>query len=206
MDSLLNIFSYLKRLLQAADLVPDLVSARGIFCCIALLASVLAVLIAIVSFFSDFFGDADAGGDTPDGETGPFSVRAVIAFLLGLGWGGFISVQNGLSTGMAIFVGLFIGAVLAVLITGIMRIMYGLRVDGTLRYEELVGKRGTVYVSIPPHGEPGGQVQIPHPSQFITMSAVQFGDDPLPAQTTIVVTEANSSLLTVEPLKPSPTK
>ncbi len=201
-----NIFDYVKGLLDAAELMPGFTSARGIFCCIAWLASLLAIIIVVVSFVSDFDSGVDSGGDTPDGETGPFSLRVVIGFLLGLGWGGYISVQNGLSTGGAIAVGLLVGVALAAVIAGIIRIMYGLKSDGTLRYEDLVGRQGTVYVSIPPHGEPGGQVQIPHPSQYVTMSAIQHGDVPLPAQTAVVVTQANPTHLTVEPLKSSATK
>ena len=59
---------------------------------------------------------------------------------------------------------------------------------------------GTVYVSIPPHGEPGGQVQVAHPSQMITMPAVQEGDVPLPAMTRIEVVSATTYQLLVRPV------
>ena len=204
MDTFLKIVEQLMGFLRAADLMPDFVSARGIFCFIAWLSTLLDIISLILSLFADFDGgsDADVSGDTPDGDTGPFSLRAVIGFLLGLGWGGYISMQNGLSVVMSIIVGLLLGGFLFVIIAAIMRFIYSMKSDGTLRYEELVGLRGTVYITIPPNGEPGGQVQVPHPSQLVTMAAIQTGSTPLPAQTSIVVTQATSSLLTVQAANP----
>ena len=53
--------------------------------------------------------------------------------------------------------------------------IYGLRSDGNISPESLVGLSGTVYVTIPPAGETGGQVQVAHPNQLITIAAVQQG-------------------------------
>ncbi len=205
MDTFLNIIGQLMNFLRAADLLPDFVSARGVFCFIAWLATFLALISLIISFFANFDngGDADVPGDSPDGDTGAFSLRAIVGFLLGLGWGGYIAMQNGFSVLVSTFAGLLLGAVLFIIIVTMMRFIYSLKSDGTLRYEELVGLHGTVYVTIPPHGEPGGQVQVAHPSQLVTMPAVQTGSTPLPSQSSIVVTHATSSLLTVQATDPS---
>lgn len=205
MDTLLGILDQVMNFLRAADLLPDFVSARGIFCFIAWLSTLLAVISLVLSLFADFDGgtDADAAGALPDGDTGPFSLRALIGFLIGLGWGGYIAMQNGLSVIMSIIIGLLLGALLFAVIAAMMRLIYSMKSDGTLRYEELVGLRGTVYLTIPPNGEPGGQVQVPHPSQLVTMAAIQTGSVPLPAQTPIVVTHATSSLLTVQAVDPT---
>ncbi len=153
----------------------------------------------------DFGGDADVdvASDTPDGATGAVSVRAVVGFLLGLGWGGYIAVQMGLGVLSAILVGLGLGLFLFFIIAGLMRLIYSLKSDGSLNYAELVGATGSVYVTIPPHGEPGGQVQVSHPSRLVTMEAIQFGDVPLPAQTRIIVVQASTTCLTVRPLNSS---
>ena len=83
-----------------------------------------------------------------------------------------------------------------------MRFIYSLKSDGSLNYATLVGMTGTVYVTIPPRGEPGGQVQVAHPSQMITMAAVQEGDEPLPAMTRIEVVSATTYQLVVRPISP----
>lgn len=201
MEILWNILGGLKTLLKAAELLPDFSSPRGIFCSIAWLATLLTMLMGAISFFFDA-GDADAdvdGGDV-DGDTGVFSVRAVLGFLLGFGWGGYVAIQFGGSVPMAILVGLVVGVLMFLIVAGMMRLIYSLKSDGSLNYESLVGRTGTVYVTIPPRGEPGGQVQVSHPSQLITMAAVQEGDTPLPPQSRVEVVAATTYQLTVRPV------
>lgn len=182
------------------ELMPGFDSPRALFCTIAWVATVLAALMFVVSFFTDFDGggDADAPGDGSD--AGMFSFRAVLGFFLGLGWGGYLSLQNGSSVAMACAVGFGVGLVMFLLVAAIIRMIYGLRSDGNITPASLVGMNGTVYVTIPPRGEQGGQVQVAHPNQLLTIAAVQEGDTPLPAQTPITVVAAAAGRVTVRPL------
>ena len=199
METLVTAYEWITGLLDAASLLPNFNSPLGIFCAIAWVGTLLSAIMFGVSFIADFGGsDLDAG--SVDGDTGSFSVQAVMGFILGFGWGGYLAVLGGGGTGLGIFVGLLVGVVMFFLIAGIMKAIYSLKSDGSLKYESLVGMTGTVYVTIPPHGEPGGQVQVSHPSQLITMAAVQEGDTPLPAQTRIEVVAATTYQLTVRPL------
>ena len=203
MDTIYQLLQGLVSLLRAADLLPDFVSARGVFCAIAWFATILSLITLVLGIFLDFAGDGDAdiSGASVDGDTGSFSVRAVIGFMLGLGWGGYVAVQCGFSTLPSIVIGLILGAIMFFIVAGVMRLIYSLKTDGSLDYASLVGKTGIVYITIPPHGEPGGQVQVSHPSQLITMAAVQHGETPLPPQTRIVVEEATTYQLTVRALQ-----
>lgn len=202
METVTSILNWLGALLKAAQLMPDFDSARGIFCAIAWVASLLSIGLFLLSLFADV-ADGDADGmdaSAADGDTGLFSIRALIGFLLGFGWGGYIAVINGSSIGMGIAVGLLVGFLMFFLVAGIMRFIYSLKSDGTLDYGSLVGCIGTVYVTIPPNGEPGGQVQVSHPGQLLTMPAIQEGSEPLPAQTRIQVVQASTFQLVVKPL------
>lgn len=206
MDTIYNIFHSLASLLQAANLMPDFTSARGIFCAIAWIASLLSIISLVISLFADIGGDGDidaAGGHSIDGDSGIFSLRAAVGFLLGLGWGGYIATQCGYGTGASLFIGIVLGTIMFFIVAGIMRLIYGLKSDGSLDYNSLIGRHGIVYVTLPPHGEPGGQVQVSHPNQLITMPAVQMGDTPLPAQTRIEVIEASTLQLTVRAITPN---
>ena len=199
METLVTAYEWITGLLDAASLLPNFNSPLGIFRAIAWVGTLLSAIMFGVSFIADFGGsDLDAG--SVDGDTGSFSVQAVMGFILGFGWGGYLAVLGGGGAGLGIFVGLLVGVVMFFLIAGIMKAIYSLKSDGSLKYESLVGMTGTVYVTIPPHGEPGGQVQVSHPSQLITMAAVQDGDTPLPAQTRIEVVAATTYQLTVRPL------
>jgi len=203
MEILWNILGGIRTVLKAAELLPDFSSPRGIFCAIAWVATLLTLLMGCISFFIDVGdGDADVSGGDADGDTGLFSVRAVLGFLLGFGWGGYVAVQSGGSVALSVLVGLVVGALMFLIVAGVMRLIYSLKSDGSLNYNTLVGRTGTVYVTIPPHGEPGGQVQVSHPSQLITISAVQEGDTPLPAQSRVEVVAATTYQVTVRPLTP----
>lgn len=205
MEVITQIFGWLNTTARALNLVPSLDSAAGIFCILVWISTLLALGLFVLSFFADLGGgDADVSGDL-DGDTGHFSVRTIIGFMLGFSWGGFVCIQSGMSTAGSVGVGVLVGLFMFLLIAQLMRFIYGLRSDGSLDYKTLVGMKGTVYVTIPPHGEPGGQVQVAHPSQLVTMQAIQYGDHPLPAQTRIIVTEANTLQLVVRSLdEPAP--
>lgn len=187
--------------LHNANLMPNLHSAEGLFCLLVWVSTLLMLGLLGLSMLGGLFGDASAvDGGAMDGDTGSFSVRTVLGFVLGFSWGGFISIQSGLGLMAALAVGLGAGFLVFYLIAVMMRFIFSLRSDGTLDYTSLKGMQGTVYVTLPPHGEIGGQVQVSHPSQLITMSAIQYGDKPLAAQTRIEVVEASTSLLVVRPL------
>ncbi len=189
--------------LQSADMLPEFSSARGIFCAIAWFSTVISLGLFLISLFADFGAegaDAPAGDAGMDGDVGMFSVRACTGFVLGFGWGGFCASQAGLGAVSAALVGLLVGLVMFFIVAALMKFIYSLRSDGTLDYGTLTGCTGTVYVTVQPRGEPGGQVQVSHPNQLITIAAVQEGDTPLPAQTRVVVTSATSGQVTVKPL------
>ncbi len=201
MECTLAIIESITSALREVDLLPEFDTTRGVFCAIAWIATLLSLGLFVISLFADFGSDADAGGDAgADGETGMFSLRACMGLLLGFGWGGYCASQSGMTAVPASLIGLLVGGVMFFIVAALMKFIYSLRADGTLDHSTLVGYTGTVYISIPPQGEPGGQVQIAHPSQLVTIAAVQEGDKPLPAQTRVVVTAATSGQVTVKPL------
>lgn len=181
--------------------MPGFDSARAIFCTIAWGATLLAALMFVISFFSDFDGGGDVDASAADGsDTGIFSFRAVVGFFLGFGWGGYICQQASDNIWMSCGVGVGVGVLMFLLVAMIIRMIYGLRSDGNISPGSLVGLSGTVYVTIPPAGEPGGQVQVAHPNQLITIAAVQQGASPLPAGARITVIASASGLVTVQPI------
>lgn len=202
MEYLTQVLGWISAILKVADLMPDFNSAKGIFLVIAWIATLLSFASMVLSFFVGL-GDTDVdvpAADSVDGDTGVFSIRAIIGFMMGFGWGGYAAVQSGAGVWGGIGVGLLVGLVIFFAVVVLLRFIYSMKCDGSLDYNSLVGCTGTVYLTIPPHGEPGGQVQVSHPSQLITMAAVQEGDTPLAAQTPIVVVAATTYCLTVRPL------
>ena len=202
MEAISNVWSWILNLLKAANLLPHFDTALGVFCAIAWTATLISIVMFIISAVADIADGADAAdaAGAVDGDIDVFSTRAIIAFILGFGWGGYLTVANGAGVGIGVTVGLLVGIFLFFLVAMLMKFIYGLKSDGSLKYETLVGMTGTVYVTIPPNGEPGGQVQISHPSQLITIAAVQEGATPIPSQAQIEVTQATTYQVTVRPV------
>lgn len=191
--------------LDTADFVPDFGSARGVFCGMAWIATALAMVLTIASLFGGVEADGDGDlssvdSDTGDGDAGIFSLRAIIGFFLGFGWGGFMTAAAGCSALVSSLCAVGAGAVMFFVVAFLIRAIYSLKSEHVFDYASLIGKTGTVYVTLPAKGEPGGQVQV-SAGQLITMAAVQEGDSDLPAQTPVIVTAATPQQLTVKPLR-----
>lgn len=190
--------------LDTADFIPDFGSARGIFCGMAWIATALAMVLTIASLFGGVEADGDGDlssvdSDTGDGDAGIFSLRAIIGFFLGFGWGGFIAAASGCGALVSTLCAVGAGVVMFFIVAFLIRAIYSLKSEHVFDAATLVGKTGTVYVTIPAKGETGGQVQI-SAGQLVTMAAVQEGETPLPAQTPVIVTAATPQQLTVKAL------
>lgn len=183
-ESLLSIFNF------------SFTSAEGIFSYIAITATIFALFITIFAFIFDGDSDADPGAE---GDLGAFSLRSIVGFFLGFGWGGLVSLNHGASLAIAVIIALLAGTVMFMAIVLIMKLIYSLRSDGTLKYDTLVGMNGIVYVTIPPNNATGGQVKVAHPSQLFYLPAVQNGDTPLPVNTPVTIVSVTSGILTVAP-------
>ncbi len=168
----------------------------GILGIIAVCVTAIAALVMVLSFIGggDFDGDAGLAG----AEGGLFSLRAIIGFLLGLSWGAFVARTMGVHLIWSLVIGAALGMATFFVIALTMRMLFRLHTDGTFQYESLAGMDATVYLTIPPRGEAGGQVQVSHPNQFITIAAVQEGETPLAAHSRVTILRANSTQVVVK--------
>lgn len=179
-------------------------TAEGIYSYIAIIFTVIAVIVMLLSLVFDGGGHDVGGGDistdhdVSDGGS-MLSVRSVLGFFMGFGWGGLVAVELGVGPLGAAGTAVIVGGFMFLLIALIMRFIYSLRSDGTLNYNTLVNLPGIVYVTVPPDKKPGGQVRVAHPGQLLYLPAVQAGDSPLPADTPVIITEVNAGVLTVKP-------
>jgi hypothetical protein len=101
-------------------------------------------------------GELDVG----EGEAGFLSLRAVAGFLLGFGWIGAISLENGFGLLAAVVFGSLSGGALMGAVTLVMLALHRMRTSGTLNYENAVGAVGTVYLPIPPLQQGAGKVEV----------------------------------------------
>lgn len=105
----------------------------------------------------DMAHDGDLGHDHGEGP-GPISVRTILAFIGGWGWGGLIGL-DGLKWGLlSIPFGSIIGLVLAVLVFQFMRVLYAQEATSTISASQMAGQSGVVLTTIPKGGV--GEVRV----------------------------------------------
>lgn len=127
----------------------------------------------------DFDTDVDASaGDTLDvgGALQLFSVRNIINFLLGLGWGGICLssfIGNRLLLALA---AILTGVVFVVVFFFVLKKMRRLESNGAFRIADSVGQVCDVYLRIPAQRGGQGKVQVSFSGSVQEIAAVTDGD------------------------------
>lgn len=177
--------------------------AEQVFYGIGLIAGFFALILAVLAFVGLEHHDAvDAVNlDTHHGGSGIFSVKPLTGFFLGFGWTGSLALQAGCSLSKSILLALVAGTVIMGVIVAMVRFIYSMRSDGTMRPAEAVGATGTVYVSLRPSRATGGQVIVNFSGRQETFSALNTSDRQIPSGEKVKVLQViDSRTLLVEPL------
>jgi membrane protein implicated in regulation of membrane protease activity len=175
-----------------------------VFWCIALFASFFQIIMFAGAIFGaghDF--DHDVSHDSSTGAEGAqiLSIRTLIAGAVGFGWAGVLANQSGMSDLASMGFALVVGVVFMYLVFYMMRLLFSMRDDGTLNYQNAVGLTGRVYVTIPAKRTGAGQIEIMFQGRLVTAAAQTDGASSLPPQASIRVTAAQSdNTLIVEPV------
>lgn len=139
----------------------------------------------------DFDTDVDASaGDTLDvgGALQLFSVRNIINFLLGLGWGGICLnsfIENRLLLALA---AILTGVAFVVVFFFVLKKMRGLESNGAFRIADCVDQVCDVYLRIPAHRGGQGKVQVSFGGSVQEIAAVT-DDDAIPSGSKVRVME-----------------
>lgn len=133
---------------------------------IALPASLIFIIQTIMTFVGGDAGDGlevdfdgDLGGDHDLGFQ-LFSLRNLVNFLLGFGWGGisfFTTIDN---SGLLITVAFIIGLVFLFAFFLVIRQVQKLAEDNSFNIKETVGKTAEVYLTIPENKSGKGKILI----------------------------------------------
>lgn len=161
----------------------------------------------------DLGGDVDAGGDIDvDGDiadvahhdtswlAGVLSFRTLVAALTFFGLAGWAAWGAGLSVSMQVVIALAAGAGAMYGVYYMMRTIYSLKSEGTVRVGHTVGRHGTVYLRVPAHESGTGKVQLSVQKRTMEYLAMTPGDE-LPTGTKVkVVRVITSNTVEVEPV------
>lgn len=136
-------------------------------------------------------GDAGTDGHHSTEAFNLLSVQSVTAFLMGFGWVGLgARLSLGWEFGASALLGAAGGVAMVWLLAWMFRTMYALQSSGNVNIADAVGREGSVYVSIPAHGQGRGQVRVVIGDRARTYNAVSLGDS-IPSQARVRVTRVN---------------
>lgn len=187
-----------------------------VFWSIALATSVLLALQLLLMLFGIGDGDGDVdgdlGGDAADvdghldadghGDAGlhVVSMRTIVAFFTGFGWGGVAALESGLGVLVATLCALAAGSAFMLGVFGLMRALYSMRASGTVDYRNAIGAIGTVYLPIPAAMAGPGRVEILVQGRLRVVEAFTRTDRVLPNRSRVrVVDLADANTLIVVP-------
>lgn len=184
----------------------SLTTALQVFYAIAFFTTAIMVLQLLAAILGLGDVDVDAGFDhadgVGDGGTHLLSVRTVIAFFTGFGWGGLVALRQGLSLPAAILVAVATGGALMMTVFLLMRGLYSLRYSGTLDYRNAVGNVGNAYVSVPGAMAGPGQVEVLVQGRLAVVKAFTRAPETIPTRAPVrVVDVLDQQTLIVEPLE-----
>ncbi len=186
------------------DAWAALPAAQQVFFSIGGLAGVVSLVLAVMSAVGLEHHDVV---DLPDsigwdaGGGGIFSVKPLTGFLLGFGWAGGLASAGGLGLPASMAIALGSGFTVMGLVVGILRLILGMRSDGTVRIADALHASGTVYVTLPPSRQAGGQVTVHFGGRQETFQALNAADRPIPGGERVRVVEVlDSQTVLVKPL------
>lgn len=144
----------------------------------------------------------DAAFDGADTGLGLLSIRTILAFLMGFGWGGVVLAGMDWHPVLAVLGALVAGAVFMFTVFWLMRQMFRLADSGNIKLENAAGKTGTVYLPIPAQRNGTGQVQVVIQGRLRELPAVTDAPVALPTGAHIHVAQViENDVLLVQPLK-----
>lgn len=182
---------------------------------IAIAASIIFLIQMTLTLLG--LGDTDAGGDIGDLDVGGadlgdgngdtmdtggaiqlFTIRNLVNFLLGVGWGGVCLSGLMGNRFMLAFAAILCGCIMVAAFIIMYRQLMKLEGNGSYRIEESVGQVCEVYIRIPANRSGSGKVQISFHGSVQELPAQTEGDA-IPSGTKVRVTKVvDKAVLIVE--------
>jgi membrane protein implicated in regulation of membrane protease activity len=153
----------------------------------------------------DVSGDAHTGTDTHHDQPhnaflGLLTFRSIAAAITFFGLGG-LTARYYESTDATAFTVALVAAVAALYLVGtLMKTMYKLKADGTVRMERAVGQVGRVYLTIPGKKAGSGKVTFNMQNRTVECLAMTAANDITTGSTVTVVAVLGPNLVEVSPL------
>ena len=147
----------------------------------------------------------DHAGPIDHGSTSLFGVisfRTVVAAVTFFGLAGMAGMEGELPIGLAAIVAVASGLAAMYGVHWLMKQLYSLRQDGSVRIQRSIGKSATVYIPIPPNRSGSGKVQIRMQGRIMEYAAITGEPEKLTTGAKVVVVDVvTPTTLEVEPIR-----
>ena len=153
-------------------------------------------LFFIIQTIMTFVGGSDVGFGDSLGDL--FSLRSLVNFLLGFGWGGIALFPLIPSKPVLITVAVLIGLGFVVIFFLILRQLFKLAKDGSFKTEDAMNKTAEVYMTIPANRNGKGRVLISVGGSVRELDAMTDGAESLHNTTAVKVVKIENNILIVE--------
>ena len=170
------------------------------------IVSTLFMIVQIVLMcLSSFGGDVDIDGDgdidvDTDSGISIFTVKTVTAFFAVGSWSGLLTcalIASKLQW-VSILVAIVAGAAAMTVMALLLRAIVKLQCNGAFEIDKTVGKKATVYVSVPPSRSGRGKVTLNAQGRFVELDAVTDGEDKLAVDEVVEIVAAESECAVVK--------
>jgi hypothetical protein len=132
---------------------------------------------------------------------GAISLRTVVAATLFFGLFGLAAKQASAGNAVSLVVAVIGGALAFFGMHWVMKTLYKLGQDSTVRVERAVGCRGSVYVPIPPNKSGAGKIQLKLQNRIMEFAAMTTAEDKLPTGARVeVVSLISPTTVEVKPV------
>ena len=189
MDNLMQFFDELPRLMQ-------------MFWVCAITGTMVMVIQLVLSIAG--IGDMDAdvsAGDGLDASTGAdlFTLKNLVNFLVGFGWGGVTLRPYVESDNWLLFWAVVAGLLFVLVFILVVKKMMGLESNSAVGASACVGKMAEVYIRIPAKRAGKGKIQLSLNGAAREFDAITDSVENLPSGTVVIVSEViNDSILLVK--------
>lgn len=151
---------------------------------IGIVSTVFLILQIILMSFSAFGGDLDIDGDGDidvdfDSGVSLFTMKGMTAFFAVGSWAGLLTsslVSDGVQW-VSVIVAVVCGGLAMTGVAFLLKGISKLQCNGAIQTEQLVGKRATVYVSVPAARSGRGKVTLTAQGRYLELDAVTDGEE-----------------------------
>jgi hypothetical protein len=142
-----------------------------IFWGIAILSTIIFIIQVALSFIG-LDSDLESEFDDIDGGFSIISFRSLIAFLMFFGWGGIVSLNEGIGLSKTIMIAFLTGFLAMMAVAYLFSLMLRMQESGTVDLSTIIQDVADVYLTIPAKGSGKGRIQISVQGKVMELDAI----------------------------------